>query len=81
MIAPHPLAESPPNPNRYRYQLDPGDILEPPRTKSAILCNIGSGVALQASILGQGGLIATTAVRFPVAPFRTNAVSRLRLNP
>lgn len=44
------------------YQLDPGDVLEPPRGLGPILRKIGPGIVLAASIVGSGELIATTAL-------------------
>jgi manganese transport protein len=44
------------------YRLDPGDVVEPPRTLGAILKRIGPGIVLCASIVGSGELIATTTL-------------------
>jgi Mn2+/Fe2+ NRAMP family transporter len=55
-------AEAAAKPHFDPYQLDPRDVLEPPKTLPEILRKIGPGVVLAASIVGSGELIATTAL-------------------
>jgi Mn2+/Fe2+ NRAMP family transporter len=55
-------AEAAGRPHFDPYQLDPRDVLEPPKTLPEILRKIGPGVVLAASIVGSGELIATTAL-------------------
>ena len=49
-------------PRRDLYELQPDDVIEPPRTLWATLRRIGPGLILSASIVGSGELIATTTL-------------------
>lgn len=63
-----PLALPPPDAavdaprERDPYQLDPRDVIEPPRRLGETLRRIGPGIILAASIVGSGELIATTVL-------------------